>query len=172
MKNYEDFNLSCNPSINDGISCTISTNTLKKPRVKIGGGKKMTIEELHDIVVKGFARIDDFITQQKAFNSQQTEFNKLVANFIQEQLAHNKMMEKRVGNLENEVREIKERVKKLDNRVAKLETTVDKLDNRVAKLETTVEKLDNRVAKLETKVETIEDQVKNIKAILKKNNIK
>ncbi|WP_371246482.1 hypothetical protein ACA758_00460 [Mycoplasmopsis agassizii] len=143
---------------NNGISCTISSDTLKEPEDTRDRGKVMTIKELHNIVVKGFARMDDFIAQQ-------TQFNALVANFIQEQLAHNKMMEERVGNLENEVREIKEQVKSLDNRVAKLETTVEKLDNRVAKLET-------KVDKLETTVETIEDQVKNIKAILKKNNIK
>ncbi|WP_371246480.1 hypothetical protein ACA758_00450 [Mycoplasmopsis agassizii] len=130
MKNHEGFNLSCNPSQNNGISCTISSGTLKELDGTRGRGKGMTIKELHGIVVKGFARMDEFI-------SQQTQFNALVANFIQEQLVHNKMVE--------------ERLKSLDNRVAKLETTV---------------------VKLETKVETIEGQVNNIKAILKKNNIK
>ncbi|WP_371246481.1 hypothetical protein ACA758_00455 [Mycoplasmopsis agassizii] len=83
----------------------------------------MTIKELHGIVVKGFARMDEFIA--------------LVANFIQEQLVHNQIMEKRVGNLE-----------------------------------TAVKSLDNRVGKLEKVVESLDDQVKNIKIVLKKNNIK
>ncbi|PAK21517.1 hypothetical protein CJJ23_01865 [Mycoplasmopsis agassizii] len=134
MKKHEGFNLSCNPLPNSGISCTISSDTLKDlDDTKGGRGNGMTIKELRSIVVKGFARMDEFIAQQTAFNNQQTEFNKLVANFIQEQLAHNRMMEKRVGNLEMTV-------KSLDNRVAKLETKVETIEEQVKNIKTILKK--------------------------------